>query len=258
MNQLRYQAEKVAVETAYFYEKSNIDGSNKSNIVQYVASKDSLEAFKWIEGKPEATLVTAKIDWNRFSVRELKSWKIRANGERIQVATLDQIEDSDQVVVAGSLRAHNFEQTVTIESYPWHSYDFDFASLNVTLPHYIDPLASFTFGIADFVTAGYPDPLRTNSYKAQAPSFVFKGLVTVDCASEEERHGARCYKCSVDGIGLEQRGGTMWIDKTALHIVDYEIDLPDEPGYESGKLRLKQIDHMSNDEWHEYMLSHIG
>ena len=246
MDQLRYQPEKVAVETAYVYEKSNIDGSHKSNIVQYVASKDSLESFKWIEGAPEATLVTAKIEWHRFSVRELKSWKIRANGERTLYMTLDQTDDCNQVVVAGNLRSQKLEQTVTIESYPWHSYDFDFASLNVTLPHYIDPLTPFTFGIADF------------DYKAGAPSFVFKGLVTVDFVSEEERYGALCYKYSVDGMGLEQRGGTMWIDKDAPHIVDYEIDLPDEPGYESGKLRLKRIDHMSNEAWRRFMLSQIA
>ena len=99
MNQLRYQPKKAAVGTAYVYEKSNIDGSNKGDIVQYVASRDSLEAFKWVEGKPDATLVTATIDWNRFSVRELKSWKIKANGVRTLVVTLDQTEDSNQMVV---------------------------------------------------------------------------------------------------------------------------------------------------------------
>ena len=68
MNELRYQPEKVAVGTAYVYEKSNIDGSHSSDIVQYIASQDSLEAFKWTDGEPEATLVTAKLDWNHFSV----------------------------------------------------------------------------------------------------------------------------------------------------------------------------------------------
>ena len=46
MDVLRFRPDQVAVGTAYIYEKSNIDGSNKSNIVQYVASKDTLEAFK--------------------------------------------------------------------------------------------------------------------------------------------------------------------------------------------------------------------
>ena len=124
MNQLRYQPEKVPVETAYVYEKSNIDGSNMSTIVQYVASMDSLEAFKWVDGEPVATLVTAKMDWDRFSVRRLQSFKIRASGERTPVVTMNQIEDSDQIVVSGTLRSQEFEQTVTIKSYPWHSYDF--------------------------------------------------------------------------------------------------------------------------------------
>ena len=190
-------------------------------------------------------------------MRELRSWKIRADGERTQVATLDQAEDSDQVTIAGSLRSHKFQHAVTIENYPWHSYDFDFASLNITLPHYLDPLAPCFFGIADFVTAGYPDPQRLNSYIEQARSFAFKGLVTVDFVSEEERHGSLCHKYSVDGVGLERRGGTMWVDKSARHIVDYEIDLRDEPGYESGKLRLKRIARMSNEAWREFKLSKI-
>ena len=50
----------------------------------------------------------------------------------------------------------------------------------------------------------------------------------------------------------------MWIDTAARHIVDYEIDLPDEPGYESGKLRLKHIEHMSNEAWRAFMLSQIA
>ena len=81
--------------------------------------------------------------------------------------------------------------------------------------------------------------------------------MTVDFVSEEERHGSLCHKYSVDGAGLERRGGTMWVDKSARHIVDYEIDLPDEPGYESGKLRLIRIACMSNEAWREFKLSKI-
>ncbi|PKB63418.1 MAG: hypothetical protein BZY67_00235 [SAR202 cluster bacterium Io17-Chloro-G1] len=81
------------------------------------------------------------------------------------------------------------------------------------------------------VTAGYSDPHRLNSYIEQAPAFAFKGIVTVGSVSEEERHGSLCHKCSVEGAGLERRVGTMWVDKSVRHIVDCEIDLPEEPGY---------------------------
>ena len=49
----------------------------------------------------------------------------------------------------------------------------------------------------------------------------------------------------------------MWVDKSARHIVDYEIDLRDEPGYESGKLRLKRIARVSKEAWREFKLSKI-
>ena len=127
-----------------------------------------------------------------------------------------------------------FEQFPTCgdhRKYPWHSYDYDFDSLNITLPHYLDAPAPFSFGIADLVTAGYPNPHRLNSCIERAPAFAFKGLVTVDSVSEEERHGSLCHKCSVDGAGFERCVGRMWVDKSARHIVDYEIDLPEEPGY---------------------------
>ena len=151
------------------------------------------------------------------------------------------------MIVGGTLRSQKLDQTVTIEYYPWHSYDFDFASLNITLPHLLDPLAPFTFGVADFPNK-----------REQAPSFDFKGLVTVDFVSEEERYGALCHKYNIDGLGLENRGGTIWIDKSLRHIVDYEIDLPDEPGYESGKLCLKRIDHMSDESWRKFMMAQIA
>jgi hypothetical protein len=138
MNALRFRPEKVVVGTAYVYEKSNIDGSNKSNIVQYVASKDALEAFKYESG-PEATLVTATMDWNTFSVRDLSSWKVRSDGERTLVVNLHQQGNSNQIIVGGKLRSQKLDQTTTMEYYPWHSYDFDFASLNLILPHLIDP-----------------------------------------------------------------------------------------------------------------------
>lgn len=246
MNQFRYQPEKVAVGTAYVYEKSNIDGRHKSDIVQYISSKYSLEAFKY-EGGPEATLVTATIDWDRFSVAELKSWRINAVGDRTLVVTLDQTRGSNQLVVGGNFRSQKLDQIVTIEHYPWHSYDFDFASLNLTLPHLLDPIASFTFGVADFPNK-----------RGQAPSVEFKGLVTVELISEEERYGAPCRKYFIDGAGLENRGGTIWVDKSLQHIVDYEIDLPDEPGYESGKMRLKQIDHMNEEVWLEYKMAQMA
>ena len=36
-----------------------------------------------------------------------------------------------------------------IENWPWHSYDFDFGSLNLAFRFLADPEGPFTIGIAD-------------------------------------------------------------------------------------------------------------
>ena len=46
-------------------------------------------------------------------------------------------------------------QPLTITHFPWHSYDFDFTSLNLTLPHLVDPQGTVVFWRTDFV---YADP----------------------------------------------------------------------------------------------------
>ena len=66
---------------------------------------------------------------------------------------------------------------------------------------------------------------------------------------EETCEGVRCHKYKIDGPGLENRGGLLWMSKIDPHIIDYEIDLPDEPGYQSGKLRLERTEQMTEEEW---------
>jgi hypothetical protein len=246
LSPFHFRPERVPVGRAFVYEKSNVDGSNAGEIVQYVAAPDRVEAFKAWPGGSGATLVTAALDWARFSARELQSWQLRPGAEPRRVATLRQAGECAELAVSLDLGDGRLEQTLPIASYPWHSYDFDFASLNLMLPHLVDPLAPFTFAIADF------------NFDARAPAFVFKGDVTVEHQIDQDRHGWHCHRYGIDGPGLANRGGVLWADTSSMHIVDYEIDLPDEPGYESGKLRLKRVEHMRATDWHAFMAAGVN
>ena len=64
-----------------------------------------------------------------------------------------------------------------------------------------------------------------------------------------ERGGESTRVYRIDGPGLENRGGRIWVAVDGGHIVDYEIDLPDEPGFVDGKLRLERVDRMSEEAW---------
>ncbi|MCZ6836191.1 MAG: hypothetical protein O7G85_10490 [Planctomycetota bacterium] len=231
----RFDASKVEVGKAYFYLKSNIDGTRPSNVAHYLPDDHWIESLKWNDDYPGATLVLAKMDWETFSVGRFETYSIDEQGVRSpRVVMTEDFENRRVQIEIGDQK-----MTTAIDHYPWHSYDFDYASLVHTLPHLIDPRSSVVVGRVDLV-------------REPEPTFTFIGNVEVTYVAEEERGGTMCIKYHVDGEGLEHRGGDLWIDKAKGHLVDYEIDLPDEPGFKDGKMKLVRIETMTKDEWAQF------
>ena len=72
-------------------------------------------------------------------------------------------------------------------------------------------------------------------------------------AGEELRQGTLCRKYAIDGAGLENRGGVIWVSKKDGYFVEYQIDLPDEFGYTSGKLVLQKIEIVDTEAWRNFV-----
>lgn len=231
LNRFRFRPERVPVGRLYRFDKSNIDGTHKGEILLYVVSRDRLEA--WKPGKSWSTLVTADMDWNRFSVRRFESWRHPAEGKPELIATLDLPAGSNQGQV--TLRGQSYP--TEIRNFPAHSYDFDFGSLNLTLPHLVDVKSPFTVTVADF------------AMKDGKPAFVEKGPIELAYEGDEKRQGVRSRRYRIDGPGLENRGGKIWVDARRNHVVDYEIAIPDEEGFNSVKLALRSFEPMSLEAW---------
>lgn len=229
-----YDPDKVETHKAYFYLKSNIDGTRPSNVAHYLPDKDWIESLKWNDDYPGATLVLAKMNWKTFSVGRFETYSIDEQGERTPRVVMTDDLQKRRVVI--SMNGQEF--STDTPHYPWHSYDFDYASLVHTLPHLVDPEGTVEVGRLDLVR-------ETNA-------FTFIGMVEVKYIADEEREGTLCRKYHVDGEGLENRGGDLWIDKAAGHLVDYEIDLPDEPGFVSGKMKLVRIEKMTSEQWAQF------
>ena len=125
-------------------------------------------------------------------------------------------------------------------SSPWHTYDFDLASLNVSLRYLEDPEGVVQVGMIDQVRG------------VLAP----KGFAELAYEGEEERGGTLCRTYWFDGPGMEDRGGRLWVRKSEDPvIVDYEIDLPDESSMRSGKLRLVSTAELTPEEWRAHQLA---
>ena len=79
----------------------------------------------------------------------------------------------------------------------------------------------------------------------------------MEFVQEEEFASRQGLNYKIDGPGLDNRGGTIWFDKTDGFLLGFEIDKPDEPGYDSGKLHLKEVLQMDLAEWEEFKLRQI-
>lgn len=241
LSRFRFDASAMPVGTVFFYRKSNIDGSHASTIATYVASNTRIESLKWTPGSGRSTLVAAEMDWSTQSVEMFQTWHVFADGRRDPRMSARADSASRMLVVTSP--GGSFETPIVM--YPWHNYDFDFASLALSMRHLRDPEQPFTVTIID------------RTFHDGEQKFGYKGTIEVRYVGDEKRYEIACRKYAVDGQGLENRGGFMWFDRNEGHLVDYEIDLPDEPGYESGKLRLLRLESLTPGQWEDFVNSSV-
>jgi hypothetical protein len=215
----------------------------------YVAAVDRLESLKWDDEVGWATFVVAEMDWARFSVRRFESWDLRKGKAPFLKATLD--TDAQGAVSISVLPG----PPLTLTAWPWHSYDFDWASLGATLPHLVNPEGSLSFSRTDFVQE-----------EGQPPRFAELGEVRLRFERREVRGGRETRRYVLEGPGLRAPGpgggasnaGILWADATLGHIVEFELPIPDEPGFVDGRLRLLEVSSLTSAEWERFKGARLG
>jgi hypothetical protein len=225
--------------TLYEYKKSNWDGTHSSTVFLYIADTNKLQSFKWWEGDTVATLVTAAIDWTTYSVNEFQNHKLRKGRSPEFVAKLK--GERNIRIEVGEMR-----DSLLIADLPWQSYDFDFAGLSLIWRALVNKKDSFWFQIADVA-------MVNDQHK-----FVNKGKVSVKFVSNEMINNKQCIKYFADGIGLENKGGYIWVDPQTSMIEQYKIALPDEPGFQNGMIQLIKTHRMNPAEWETFKRKKLG
>jgi hypothetical protein len=234
----RHAPGRIAAGRVHRYRKSNLDGSQASEIALYLASETRIESLKWHPEEAEATLVIAEMDWEVASVRALQNFRVQPDGSRTLVAELETTPDRKRLVA----RIGEQELACELERFPWHSYDFDLASLNVALRFLTQPEGEVELAIVDPVQG----PAGT--------MLVARGSVLLAYEASEERNGLPCRRYVLDGPGLEDRGGKLWASTgDEVFLVAFEIALPDEPGMDSGRLEWLRNETKSPSEWETFV-----
>jgi hypothetical protein len=228
---LEFRSERAVRQRVFNYLKSNVDGSHAGEISVFVADGTRIESLKkWGTADRRATLVIAEMDWPRFSVRRFEAWELTCNEPPLAKATLQASDDGTELAIS------ILDRPVRVSHWPWHSYDFDFASLSLILPHLRDPRAQFAFWRTDFI---FSDP----------PSFGELGEIRMAFQRSELRNGKTTRRYSIAGPGLRGTRGTWWSDAETGVLVEFEIPIPDEPGYKDVRMRLLSTEPMTTDEW---------
>lgn len=230
-----FDSSRVPVGRVFHYVKSNRDGSHPGNVSLYVASPNRIESVKWSPGDTAVVMVAAELDWRRFSPRRLESWLLpRGNAPQLR-ATLDSETDGSGVRIS-----FQPDQLIPIHHWPWHSFDFDFASLNLALPHLRRPEEPWTFGRSDV------------TYQSTGAPFADFGLVEVRFVNREQRDGRAVRRYELRGPGVQDQQGTLWVALDDGHLMEFEMPFPDEPGYRDVRLRLNSTGLLSLAEWEDF------
>lgn len=240
VSELQFDAAKVPRGTVLHYLKSQLDGTRATHVSVYVADQERLESLKWEPHAKAATLVTARMDWPRFSVRELRSWQLARGQVPALRGTLEAIQNGSRLKVSFVKGG-----TVPVSHWPWHSYDFDFASLAVTLPHLRDPQADFMFWRTDVIFVG------------EGTDFAEVGGIRMRFEAVELRNDQQLRRYSIGGAGFAHQYGRLWTDAQTGLLVEYQLPLGDEPGYDNVHLQLQRMEPMTPAQWEAFKRSRV-
>ena len=251
MSQFSYQPERIQVGTLYHYEKANLDDSNPAQIYIYVASKDELEVVKVETGSHALAYVTAQMDWSIFSAMRIDSWNIFPDGTLRTQAKSVLLEDEPTYVV----QVGEAQFPTTITHFPFHNYNFDFTSLNFAFRHLVNPDADVRIAVVE------PDWGKVMTLMQQEDGvsgehndiLVNRGLLELIFQGDEMCNGQLCRKYRLDGPGLLNNEGYLWVHKTDGHFVKFAHPHPDNPQWSSFQLTLQSTSKLSAEAWQHFI-----
>lgn len=237
----QYQASRVPVGVVYHYIKSNIDGSTPERVSLYMADETTLEAYRWREPKPQTTsYVKATMDWGRLSAIRLESYR----KPRWMAAQLNAVAEYAPMTKTMSIEfSDKTRDNVKIDHTPFHFYQFDLASLNVAFRQLKDPKVPFQVGIVNPTFAPIGAALE------------YRGIATITYEKDETHSEFPCRRYKIDGPGMKDQGGTIWVERSEGHIIDLEIKAPNHPDWTSFKLKFVGKEMMTPQEWTAFMKS---
>jgi hypothetical protein len=90
------------------------------------------------------------------------------------------------------------------------------------------------------------------------PTVAELGEMRLQFERSENHAGKTARRYSLSGAGLQDAKGTWWADHRTGLLVEYEIPVGDEPGYDSVRMKLSRTQKMSAKRWEEFKRAAVG
>ena len=224
-----FRPERVPVGRVVHYVKSNLDGSKPALVSVYFASPTRIEVYKSEKDVDDAADVHAELDYTMFSPRMLDAGVIFDDGTREHRAKLEFDGKTVTATIGGATASLPAPFT------PLHTYNFDLMGLSAMLPHLRDD-GSFRVAFVEPTFGEGPSPIAN------------RGIVTAT------RHGDT-YSLAGE---LFPHGATLRINPSDGLLESFESATPNNPGWNSLRLRRRGSESMTRAQWDTYRKSHVG
>jgi hypothetical protein len=221
------------------YIRSNQDGSLPENIHVYRASDTRLEVGKMVRPCTNAAFVTADLDPERRTARQLVGGRIARDGSQDPFAWLTYEQASRRL--HASVPSANIDQDVAVDGEPWIIYDFDLSELSALNLANAPVRADFRFAVALI----WPEENATDLFRNL-------GFAEARFVSAERHGGRNALRYDVTG-GLT---GQLWLDAREGFVIEAVFDQPNHTEYDNFRLVLQSVEANGEAAWRAARTAH--
>lgn len=220
---------------AFHYIKSDLQGNNPCLVWIYYPSQlrsESFKIYKFAKLQAATDLVCADYNSETFMPDTITAYLVKKDGERVKNAVTE--------YEGFNLTATYMNNTETLKfgAIPSYFYNFDWADLNSMVPYRINKQSDFEAG---FIS---PD----NFSKIQ-----YQGKTKFSYTGQSVYKDVLCDIFNVVVQGLEEKKGTLYADSVNSDIIEINMELPNNPNFNSFLFSVQSKEQMTIDEWNAFI-----
>jgi len=228
------------------YQRSNLDGSEAETIRVFRRSASRIEVVKTRAPCSSAAFVSAELDPVLGDATHLAGGRLLPGGRHTEEAWLDLNSDGTRLELRLGSHTSSPVQSITVQSRPWHLYDFDFATLASTPPDQLRNGHDLRFGLA------------LSLVRPAGLDLQWLGAIQAHFTGREVIAGRSVNKYRISGTALTpQQDGWFWTDADDGTLVRATLGLPNHVEYRDFHLNLLDVAR-GEAAWERALLSHFA